>query len=286
MPTCPISFEVFPPRSTAQAFQLRDTLSDLSPFSPEFVSVTFGAGGSAREASVDALKALTRDPTAPVIAAHLTAAAGSRSETLALAAEFADMGVTDLVALRGDAPKDGPRHADAFESSVEMVEALSQATDARIFVGAYPDGHGDEADLEANARWLKRKFEAGAHAAITQFFFEADSYFRFRDICDRIGITNPIIPGILPVHNWAKVRGFAEKTSTPVPDELDYAFSTAIRDGRERLLALSHATELCDRLVRGGAPALHFYTLNRADLTRDICSALGHTPMVQLKDVA
>jgi len=198
-------------------------------------------------------------------------------------------GFTDIVALRGDAPRGASRftpHPDGFASSVELIEALAATGRFNIRVGAYPDPHPDAADASADVAWLKRKIDAGASSAITQFFFEADTFLRFRDACAKAGITAPIIPGILPIENWAGVKRFATRCGTPIPGWLDDAFAVAARDGREDLLSIALCTELCDTLRSEGVDDLHFYTLNRPHLTRDVCHALGLVPDLALEKVA
>ncbi|MGB7269631.1 MAG: methylenetetrahydrofolate reductase, partial [Albidovulum sp.] len=173
-----------------------------------------------------------------------------------------------------------------FANSVELIEALADTGKFKIRVGAYPEAHPEAADTAADVDWLKRKIDAGATSAITQFFFEADTFFRFRDACDKAGITAPIIPGILPITSWDGAKRFAARCGTQVPNWLDEAFAHAVRDGHETLLATAIATELCDDLMQGGVEDLHFYTLNRPHLTRDICFALGIAPEVSLQNVA
>ena len=283
-----VSFEVFPPRSVDAAFNLWDTAQALAPLAPRFFSVTYGAGGSTRDLTHDAAHVLRRTSGLPV-AGHLTCVGASKAETLEVAESFARIGVTDIVALRGD-PQEGDTafrpHPDGFANSCELIEALADRGKFTIRVGAYPDSHPDAADMASNVEWLKRKFEAGADEAITQFFFEAESFLRFRDACDRAGITGPITPGILPIVNWKSARGFASKCGTPVPQWLDDAFEAAIRDDRHDLLATALCTELCSDLIDEGVEDLHFYTLNRAELTRNVCRALGVTPQVALENVA
>ncbi len=206
-----------------------------------------------------------------------------------IANSYADEGVTEIVALRGDAPKGEARftpHPEGFASSVDLIEALADTGRFKIRVGAYPEPHPDAADTAADVAWLKRKIDAGATSAITQFFFEADTFFRFRDACVKAGITAPIIPGILPIQSWAGAKRFAARCGTKVPAWVEDAFAAATRDGREELLATALATELCDDLLQGGVEDLHFYTLNRPHLTRDICHALGIVPEVSLQKVA
>ncbi|NNK16919.1 MAG: methylenetetrahydrofolate reductase [NAD(P)H] [Sulfitobacter sp.] len=288
MPTPNVSFEVFPPRSVDAAFNLWDTAQALAPLSPRFFSVTYGAGGTTRDLTHDAAHVLRRTSGLPV-AAHLTCVGASKAETLEVADSFVKIGVKDIVALRGD-PQDGADkftpHPDGFADSCELIEALAEKGTFNIRVGAYPDSHPEAASEQANVEWLKRKFDAGADEAISQFFFEADSFLRFRDACAAAGIDKPITPGILPVINWTSARKFATRCGTPVPQWLDDAFDAAIRDDRHDLLATALCTEMCSTLIDEGVEDLHFYTLNRAELTRNVCRALGVTPQVTLEDVA
>lgn len=283
-----VSFEFFPPRDLEASFRLWDTVQVLAPLAPRFVSVTYGAGGTTRELTRDAVATLHKSSGLPV-AAHLTCVDADRSETLGIAAEFAEAGVKDIVALRGDPPKGAQSftpHPNGFADSCELISALAQAGDFTIRVGAYPDTHPEAASADADVDWLKRKLGAGASEALTQFFFEADTFLRFRDRCAAAGITAPIIPGILPIENWKGIRNFAKRCGTPVPAWLDDAFAKATRDGREDLLATALCTEMCDTLVSEGVEDLHFYTLNKPELTRDVCFALGVVPEAKLEHVA
>ena len=283
-----VSFEFFPPKSLEASFRLWDTVQTLAPLAPRFVSVTYGAGGTTRELTRDAVSTLNKHLDAPV-AAHLTCVDASRAETMAIAEDFAAQGVREIVALRGDPSKGsgGFRpHPDGFANSCDLIKALADTGQFTIRVGAYPETHPEAASGAADLDWLKRKLDAGASEAITQFFFEADTFLRFRDACAEAGITAPIIPGILPIENWTAARKFALSCGTHVPPLLDDAFAKAARDDRSDLLAVAQGTELCSKLMDEGAGALHFYTLNRPELTRDICHALGVTPKVALRDVA
>jgi len=283
-----ISFEFFPPKSLEASFRLWDTVQTLAPLDPRFVSVTYGAGGTTRELTREAVSTLHKSSGLNV-AAHLTCVEATRSETLDIADSFAAAGVHEIVALRGDPPKGAGAfepHPDGFANSCELIEALTDTGKFNIRVGAYPEKHPEAADATADVAWLKRKLDAGATEAITQFFFEPETFFRFRDACEKAGIDAPIIPGILPIENWTGVRKFAQACGTQIPAWLDDAFAKAKRDGREDLLATALATELCSELIEGGVEDLHFYTLNRPELTRDVCHALGATPKVDLRDVA
>jgi len=283
-----ISFEFFPPQTLDASFRLWETVQQLAPLSPSFVSVTYGAGGTTRKLTHDAVTTIGRNYGLNV-AAHLTCVDATRAETLEIARAYADAGVTEIVALRGDAPQGADRfapHADGFADSVELVAALAETGRFTLRVGAYPERHPDAAGADADVLWLKRKLDAGATSAITQFFFEAETFFRFRDRCEKAGITAPIIPGILPITSWEGAKRFAARCGAQVPARLDEAFATAKRDGREDLLALTQATQLCDKLIEAGVEDLHFYTLNRPQMTRDVCHALGLVPEAALEKVA
>lgn len=283
-----ISFEFFPPKSIDAAFRLADTVSTLAPYDPKFVSVTYGAGGTTRTLTHEAVEAIGQNFGLNV-AAHLTCVDASRQETLEIAETYAAAGVKEIVALRGDPPKGAANfeaRADGFASSVELIGALAATGKFTLRVGAYPEKHPEAAHARADIDWLKRKLDAGASSAITQFFFEAETFLRFRDACVAAGITQPIIPGILPIENWTGTRKFAQRCGTNVPADLDDAFQKAIRDDRHDLLATAHCTELCTDLIEEGVDHLHFYTLNKPSLTRDVLHALGHTPRVSLAQVA
>jgi methylenetetrahydrofolate reductase (NADPH) len=289
MPATPrVSFEFFPPQTLDASFRLWETVQTLAPLRPNFVSVTYGAGGTTRKLTHEAVATIHRNYGVRV-AAHLTCVDATRAETLEIARSYAEAGVTEIVALRGDAPKGATRfapHPDGFASSVELIEALAATGRFTLRVGAYPERHPDAADARADVQWLKRKIDAGASSAITQFFFEADTFLRFRDACAAEGITAPIIPGILPITSWDGARRFAARCGAHVPARLNEAFETAARDGREDLLALTHCTTLCTRLIEEGVQDLHFYTLNRPHLTREVCHALGITGPAVLEKVA
>ena len=283
-----ISFEFFPPQSLDASFRLWETVQTLAPLGPDFVSVTYGAGGTTRKLTHEAVTAIGRNYGLKV-AAHLTCVDATRAETLEIAAAYAAAGVTEIVALRGDPPKGAGAfvpHPEGFRDTVELVEALAATGKFNIRVGAYPERHPEAAHLAADIEWLKRKVEAGASSAITQFFFEAETFLRFRDACAKAGINVPITPGILPIQSWVGAKRFAQRCGAEVPERLDEAFGHAIRDGREELLALTHCTTLCDRLLAEGVEGLHFYTLNRPGLTRDVIRVLGLAPEPALEKVA
>ena len=283
-----VSFEFFPPKNLEGSFRLWDCVNTLAPLDPAFVSVTYGAGGTTRTLTHEAVATIHKT-SGLTVAAHLTCVDATREETLEIARGYAEVGVTEIVALRGDPPKGAGRFTpakDGFASSVELIAALAETGKFRLRVGAYPEKHPDAADQRQDIEHLKRKIDAGAHSAITQFFFEADTFFRFRDACAAAGIDAPIIPGILPIENWAGCQRFAAMCGTSIPQIVTDAFTNATRDGTTDLLATALATELCDNLLRGGVEHLHFYTLNRPELTRDVCHALGVTPKASLQQVA
>lgn len=287
MPQPTLSFEFFPPKSLEASFRLWECVQTLTPLGPEFVSVTYGAGGTTRTLTHEAVTTLAKQDLR--VAAHLTCVDATRAETLEIARGYAEAGITDLVALRGDPPKGAggfAPHPDGFASSVELIAALTDVAPFNIRVGAYPEAHPDAMDPVADVTWLKAKLDAGATSALTQFFFEAETFFRFRDACDKAGITAPIIPGILPVENWDGVQRFAKACGTKIPPLIAQAFENAKRDGTTDLLATALASELCDDLISGGVEHLHFYTLNKPMLTHDVCRALGIKPEGRLQNVA
>ena len=288
MPTPSISFEFFPPKSLQASFRLWECASTLASLDPTFVSVTYGAGGTTRKLTHEAVTTLQSQLNLSV-AAHLTCVNATRQETSEILSTYAASGVKDIVALRGDAPKGTTSftpHPDGFADSVELIEAIANQGEFNITVGAYPEKHPEAANTKADIAYLKRKIDAGATRAITQFFFEADTFFRFRDECQAAGIDAPIVPGILPIESWTGVQRFAHACGTSIPQVVIDAFHNAERDGTSDLLATALATELCDELIQGGVEHLHFYTLNKPDLTRDVCHALGMTPKVRLQNVA
>ncbi|MBY6089551.1 methylenetetrahydrofolate reductase [NAD(P)H] [Maritimibacter alkaliphilus] len=283
-----ISFEFFPPQSLEASFRLWDTVQVLAPLAPRFVSVTYGAGGTTRDLTRDAVATLHKNSGLNV-AAHLTCVNATQEETLAIADSFAEAGVKEIVALRGDPPKGEGKftpYPGGFADSLELITALKKRGDFLIRVGAYPEKHPEATDHAADVEYLKRKFDAGADEAITQFFFEAETFLRFRDACAKAGIEDKILPGIQPIGNWKGIRNFAKRCDATFPTWLEDAFEKADRDGRSDLLATALCTELCSELMAEGVDSLHFYTLNKPELTRDVCHALGVTPQAKLEKVA
>ncbi|QJD16967.1 methylenetetrahydrofolate reductase [NAD(P)H] [Paracoccus sanguinis] len=271
-----VSFEFFPPKTLDQSFRLWETARALAPLGPDFVSVTYGAGGTTRQLTHEAVTALATHYGLNV-AAHLTCVEATRAETMQIVDDYAAAGVREIVALRGDAPQGAAAwtpHPEGFASSVELIEAISARGGFTIRCGAYPEPHPDSPDSAADVAFLKRKVDAGATSAITQFFFDPDTFFRFRDACAAAGIAAPVIPGILPIQSWAGAKRFAARCGTSVPAWAEDAFARAGKPG-EAALARDIAVELCTRLIEGGVDRLHFYTLNRPELTAEVCAALG-----------
>jgi len=279
-----ISFEIFPPAGAASEDALWRTVSRLEPLNPAFVSVTYGAGGSTQERSTAILNRLVADTTVDA-AAHVTCVGRSRSEINAIAEDWADRGIRRIVALRGDAP-DGTSgfraHPDGYRDAADLVAGLRRIADFDIAVGAYPETHPDATSPEADLDNLKQKLDAGANSAITQFFFDAETYLRFRDRAVAAGITHSIIPGILPVTNFAKVVAFSERCGTSVPAWMHELFDGLDEDAEtRRLVAASTACDLCNALKDEGVSAFHIYTLNRAELSMAICRRLGVRPQLE-----
>ena len=283
-----ISFEFFPPKSLDASFRLWETVQALRHLNPSFVSVTYGAGGTTRKLTHEAVETIHRHYGLNV-AAHLTCVDASRDETLEIARAYAAAGVSEIVALRGDPPKGAGRftpHPDGFRDSAELVAALAETGLFKLRVGAYPDRHPEAADDSADIRWLKHKIDAGAHSAITQFFFAPETFLRFRDRAAAAGISAPILPGILPIENWKGVRKFAEGCGTLVPAPVAAAFEAAQADGTTEALAHRLCVEMCRRLLDEGVEDLHFYTLNKPHLTEAVCRDLGIVPAAGMVRVA
>ena len=273
-----LSFEFFPPHSPEASLRLWRSVERLAPLGPRFVSVTFGAGGTTRDRTNAAIQTIVERARLSV-AGHLTCVGASRAETLAVARGYARMGVRRIVALRGDPPKGAARfepHPEGFASGADLVAGLRQLGGFEISVAAYPEKHPDAVDLAADIDNLKRKIDAGASNAITQFFFENEDFLRFRDACARAGITAPIIPGILPVENFGRMTNFAARCHAKVPEWMHKAFARADSPETAHLLAVAIASDQCDALRAEGVEHLHFYTLNNPDLTYDVCRALGY----------
>ncbi len=275
--TLSLSFEFFPPHSDAANLRLWRSVERLAPLNPSFVSVTYGAGGATRERTMAAITAI-KDRARLNIAGHLTCVGASKEETLDVARAYAKIGVKRIVALRGDPPKGESHftpHPDGFASAAELVAGLKAAGDFDISVAAYPEKHPEAISLQADIENLKRKVDAGASQAITQFFFDNEDFLRFRDQAVQAGIGVPIIPGILPVENFEKMIRFAKMCQATVPEWMHKAFGNAQTQEEVETLSTALATEMCDNLMHEGVRHLHFYTLNNPDLTYNICRGLG-----------
>ncbi len=280
-----VSFEFFPPKTEGAELALWDCIQRLAPVAPAFVSVTYGAGGSTRERTHATVLRIRRE-TALEPAAHLTCVGATRAEVDAVARRYWDEGIRHIVALRGDPPDvSGPGlgqyrpHPGGYPYASDLVAGLKRVADFEISVAAYPETHPQAQSPAADLANLKRKIDAGASRAITQFFFEPEVYFRFVDRARAAGIGVPIVPGILPVTNFARVREFAKSCGASLPPWLADLFEGLDADAETRkLVAASVAAEQCRLLFEGGAREFHFYTLNRADLVYAICHVLGVRP--------
>jgi methylenetetrahydrofolate reductase (NADPH) len=273
-----VSFEFFPPKSEAMAETLWTSIQTLAPLEPRFVSVTYGAGGSTRERTHATVERILKEtPLTP--AAHLTCVGATREEVDEVARGYWDLGVRHIVALRGDAPEAGAKyrpHPGGYRDATELVAGLKQVAPFDVSVAAYPEVHPDSSSRRFDIENLKRKVDAGASRAITQFFFSADCFFRFRDDAAAAGLDVEIVPGILPVSNVAQTRRFAEACGASIPDWLNGLFE-GLDDlpAARQLIAATVASELCGQLYAGGVRHFHFYTLNRAELSYAICHLLG-----------
>ena len=276
-----VSFEFFPPNSDAMNETLWNSIERLASLDPSFVSVTYGADGSTRERTHDAVERIAKE-TSLTAAPHLTCVGAERGEIDDIAREYWDMGVRHLVALRGDPPKDADGyapHPGGYDYASDLVAGLRKIADFDISVAAYPEVHPEAQNPIADLDNLRRKLDAGASRAITQFFFDTDVFLRFRDLCAAAGITAPIVPGILPISRFPQLERFAKMCGASVPDWLRERFAGLDDDPETRqMIAASVAIEQVQRLQSEGVNEFHFYTLNRSELTYAICHALGLRP--------
>jgi methylenetetrahydrofolate reductase (NADPH) len=276
-----VSFEFFPPKTEKMEQTLWESIKTLEPLHPRFVSVTYGAGGSTRERTHATVERILNE-TALTPAAHLTCVGATREEVDEVARAYWDAGVRHIVALRGDPTEPGTPfapHPGGYGNSAELVAGLKQIAPFDISVAAYPECHPDSASVEADLENLKRKIDAGADRAITQFFFSPDCFLRFQDAVAAAGMDIEIVPGILPVSNVAQTRRFAETCGASIPTWLNGLFE-GLDDlpSARQLIAATVAAELCGQLYAGGIRHFHFYTLNRAELAYAICHLLGARP--------
>jgi len=277
-PPVQVSFEFFPPHDEAMERTLWASIERLAPLAPRFVSVTYGADGTTRDRTHRVISRVLRE-TRLTGAPHLTCIGASRGEILEVARRYWDEGIRHIVALRGDPPAGSGSYVpcrDGFAYASDLVAGLKSVADFEISVAAFPETHPEAAGPEQDLDNLQRKFDAGAVRAITQFFFDADCYLRFRDACTQRGIAAVIVPGILPITRFPQLLRFAERCGATVPAWLTERFEGLDDDPETRkMIAASVAIEQVARLRREGVQEFHFYTLNRAELTYAICHALG-----------
>ena len=277
-----VSFEFFPPKSEEMERNLWEAIGRLAPLSPNFVSVTYGAGGSTRERTHTTVRRILNE-TALTPAAHLTCVAATKDEIDGVIEGYRDAGVRHIVALRGD-PTGGvgekyAPHPGGYPTSADLVAGIKRSGDFEVSVSAYPEKHPDSPTVDADIDMLKRKIDAGATRAITQFFFENDLYFRYLDRVRARGIEIPVVPGILPVQNFKQTTGFAARCGASVPRWLADRFDGLEEDvATRKLIAAAVAAEQVLDLVDRGVTDFHFYTMNRADLVYAICHLLGLRP--------
>ena len=276
-----VSFEFFPPHSEKMEATLWESVQRLKELSPRFVSVTYGADGSTRERTHAAVERIVTE-TDLTAAPHLTCIGSSRGEIDDIARDYWDMGVRHLVALRGDPPQGSTGyspHTDGYAYASDLVAGLKKVADFDISVAAFPEVHPEASSPIADLENLKRKIDAGASRAITQFFFDTDVYLRFRDLAAAAGIDTHIVPGILPITRFPQLQRFAETCGATVPDWLSERFAGLEDDAETRkMIAANVAIEQVRKLQSEGVNEFHFYTLNRSELTVAICHALGVRP--------
>jgi methylenetetrahydrofolate reductase (NADPH) len=273
-----LSFEFFPPKTEKMAEVLWSSIETLAPLRPQFVSVTYGAGGSTRERTHATVERIVRETELPA-AAHLTCVNASRDEIDAIARSYWDVGVRHIVALRGDPPEEGASyrpHPQGYADAAALVAGLKQVAPFEISVACYPEVHPQASCAAGDLDNLKRKVDAGADRAISQFFFSPDAFLRFRDRVAAAGLDVELVPGILPVSNVAQTRKFAGQCGAGIPEWMDAMFEGLDDHPTARqLIAATVAAELCGQLYAGGVRHFHFYTLNRAELAYAICHLLG-----------
>jgi methylenetetrahydrofolate reductase (NADPH) len=276
-----VSFEFFPPKTEKMEATLWESVKTLEPLAPRFVSVTYGAGGSTRERTHATVERIARE-TSLAAAAHLTCVEASRAEIDEVARDYWAAGVRHIVALRGDPPVLGTAfapHPQGYASAADLVAGLKKVAPFEISVAAYPEVHPEATCAQTDLDNLKRKIDAGADRAITQFFFSPENFFRFRDAAAAAGISAEIVPGILPVSNVAQTRKFAASCGAAIPRWMDDLFEGLDNlPAARQLVAATVAAELCGQLYAGGVRHFHFYTLNRAELAYAISHLLGLRP--------
>jgi methylenetetrahydrofolate reductase (NADPH) len=276
-----VSFEFFPPKTEKMEQTLWESVKTLEPLAPRFVSVTYGAGGSTRERTHATVAKIVRE-TSISAAAHLTCVNATRDEVDAIARAYWEVGVRHIVAIRGDPPEQGVKFAPypgGYANAAELVAGLKRVAPFEISVAAFPECHPDSPSVAADLENLKRKVDAGANRATTQFFFDPECFFRYQDKVAAAGIDIEILPGIMPVTNFAAINRMAAMNGTAVPAWVGRLFE-GLDDlpAARQLVAATVAAELCAQLYAGGVRQFHFYTLNRAELSYAICHLLGLRP--------
>ncbi len=269
------SFEFFPPKTPEGVEKLRAARRQLARLEPKFFSVTYGAGGSTRDRTLETVLEIKAEGSAA--APHLSCVGSTRDDLRSVLAQYRSHGIRHIVALRGDMPS-GAASAGDLRHANELVAFIRKETGDwfRIEVACYPEFHPQARDADEDLRNFKRKVEAGADAAITQYFYNADAYFRFVDACSALGVKVPIVPGIMPIGNFSQLARFSDACGAEIPRWLRLKLQGYGDDAESiRRLGLDVVTELCERLLAQGAPGLHFYTMNRADLTTDLWRRLG-----------
>ena len=272
-----LSYEFFPPRNPNMVRRLWRTIGQLERYNPDFFSMTYGALGSAKQVSIDTAIELNEESSVAV-AAHLTCGEASKTEVDQVAREFYQKGIRRIVALRGDSSAVAEKFNDGtcYQSVSELIQGLKDIGDFDISVAAYPEVHPKATSAKQDLEHLKQKLDAGANRAITQYFFDTDSFLRFRDKAKSIGIEKPIIPGILPIHDIDKVRDFSERCGANFPEHYQDLFDKTENDPRSSYeLSVELAVKQCERLRKEGISQFHLYTLNQTDMCLDISLALG-----------
>ena len=270
----PVSFEFFPPNTEAGAEKLKTVVRELTPVSPEFFSVTYGAGGSTRERTLSTVAdiAALGHEAAP----HLSCIGSTRENIAEILATYRKQGIRRIVALRGDLPS-GTGTAGEFRYASELIEFIreTEGPDLKIEVAAYPEYHPQQRYARRDIDYFAQKVKAGATAAITQFFYNADAYFHFVEEARSRGVDVPIVPGIMPFHNYARIAQFAQRDGIEIPRWVQLKMEGYMDDVASiRSFGLEVVTRLCERLISHGVPALHFYTLNQSALSLEICKRL------------
>ena len=283
-----VSFEFFPPTTEKAVSNLVNTANDLAQFDPDFVSVTYGAGGTGNDRSFDAIQTLRKSGDLNV-AAHLTCAGATKRQSDQKIREYAAAGIRHIVALRGDAPSGQPYapHPGGYENAAELVAGIRKIGDFDISVAAYPETHPDAPSRAADIFNLKKKLDAGANRAITQFFFDNESYFKLLDDTQAAGLEAPIVPGILLIHDFNRVRSFAQACGASVPAWLEARFEGLENDPEtHQMMAVSVAVEQVLELAAEGCDNFHFFTLNKSGIASTVCRTLGLSPALENRSAA